>query len=103
MFVNARSSVYQLTYPFVFVTKYRPSVFESNKQKKDRLDLLESIAAKKGLTIHKSEAGDDPIHLMITIPPKIAISDAVKSLKGTSAREGFKRYPETREKLWGGH
>ncbi len=55
MLVNARSSIYQLTYHFVFVTKYRQSVFESDKQKKDILDILERIATKKELTIHKSE------------------------------------------------
>ena len=49
------------------------------------------------------EIVDDHVHMVISIPPKIAVSDVVKSFKGTSAREWFKLYLEDKLKLYKGH
>lgn len=49
------------------------------------------------------EVQPDHIHLFVSIPPATAVSDAVKKLKGTSARKLFLRYPELKKQLWDGH
>lgn len=41
--------------------------------------------------------------MVISIPPRIAVSDVVKNFKGTSAREWFKLYSEDKQKLYKGH
>lgn len=49
------------------------------------------------------EIQPDHIHLFVSIPPAVAVSDAVKRLKGTSARKLFLSFPELKQQLWDGH
>ncbi len=49
------------------------------------------------------EIQPDHIHLFLTIPPAIAVADAVKILKGVTARRLFQRFPQLKKRLWGGH
>jgi putative transposase len=52
--------------------------------------------------IEELEIVQDHVHVFLGFPPKYSISDVVKSLKGSSARAIFKRYPEVKVELWGG-
>ncbi|QTQ31509.1 Transposase, IS200-like [Aromatoleum bremense] len=46
---------------------------------------------------------DDPVHLLVSYPPKVSVSALVNSLKGVSSRMIRKKnYPSLRKKLWGG-
>ena len=86
----------------VFVTKYRRGVFI-----KAILDDLKEIFAS---IYHDFEAelvefdGEyDHVHLLVTYPPKIAISALINSLKDVSSRLiSKKRYPSIQKKLWEG-
>lgn len=49
------------------------------------------------------EIQPDHIHLFLTIPPAIAVANAIKVLKGTTARELFLEFPRLKKGLWGGH
>ena len=45
----------------------------------------------------------DHVHLLVSYPPKVAVSHLVNSLKGVSSRMIRKKnYPSIRQKLWGG-
>ena len=103
MLIHARTSVTDMNYNLVFVTKYLKPIFTTPKLRNKLKFILESIANYKGVTIQSMEIMDDHVHLLITFPPKFAASDVVKSFKGSSAREWFKAYPNDRKKLWKGH
>lgn len=103
MLIYARTSVTDLNYHLVFVTKYRKVVFTTDEKRKILKDILQSIADYKGVTIQSMEIMDDHVHLLLNFPPKFAASDVVKSFKGASAREWFKAFPDDRKKLWKGH
>lgn len=103
MLICARTSVTDLNYHLVFVTKYRKVVFTTDEKRKILKDILQSIADYKGVTIQSMEIMDDHVHLLLNFPPKFAASDVVKSFKGASAREWFKAFPDDRKKLWKGH
>lgn len=103
MLICARTSVTDLNYHLVFVTKYRKVVFTTDEKRKILKDILQSIADYKGVTIQSMEIMDDHVHLLLNFPPKFAASDVVKSFKGASTREWFKAFPDDRKKLWKGH
>lgn len=103
MLINARTSVTDMNYYLVFVTKYRKQIFTTNELKIKLKTILQSIADYKGVTIQSMEVMSDHVHLLITFPPKFAASDIVKSFKGSSAREWFKAFPNDRKNLWNGH
>ena len=103
MLIHARTSVTDLNYHLIFVTKYRKEIFVTDDHKNQLRTILYSIADYKGVTIQSLEIMNDHVHLLISFPPKMAASDVVKSFKGASAREWFKLYPDDRSKLWKGH
>ena len=103
MLVSKRTSVTDFNFHLVLVTKYRKEVFTTPEKHDSMVAILRRIAENKEVTISYLEVMPDHVHMMISFPPKLAPSDVVKSLKGTSAREWFKLYPETKEELWRGH
>lgn len=103
MLVSKRTSVTDFNFHLVLVTKYRKEVFITPEKHDSMVAILRRIAENKEVTISHLEVMPDHVHMMISFPPKLAPSDVVKSLKGTSAREWFKLYPETKEELWMGH
>ena len=65
--------------------------------------MLDALCKERGWPVISKEIQPDHIHLFLTIPPAIAVADAVKVLKGTTARWLFQRFPSLRKPLRGGH
>ena len=101
--IQTRTCNYDITYRIVFVTKYRKKIFDNDERKQELKDILTKLSQGNNSEIIEMEIIDDYVHMVISIPPKIAVSDVVKSFKGTSAREWFKLYPEDKLKLYKGH
>lgn len=49
------------------------------------------------------ESDKDHVHLLIECKPQHYIPNMVKAFKGVSARFLFKKHPELKKRLWGGH
>ena len=49
------------------------------------------------------EVMPDHIHLLVDCKPQLRLSDAVKILKGNTARWLFLKHPEVKQQLCGGH
>ena len=45
----------------------------------------------------------DPVHLHVSYPPKVSVSDLVKRLKGRSARLMLEEFVELKKRYWGQH
>ena len=45
----------------------------------------------------------DHVHLFVSVPPRMSISEVVRVFKCVSARVLFEEFPILKEKLWGGH
>lgn len=99
---TGRHCVFNLHVHLVFVTKYRRNVF--TKEILDKLhDIFVRVCNNFEADLVEFDGEDDHVHLLITYPPKIAISTLVNSLKGVSSRMIRKNnYPSMRKKLWGG-
>ncbi|MFD1471914.1 IS200/IS605 family transposase [Companilactobacillus mishanensis] len=103
MLVKGRTKVYDFNFHLVWVTKYRKAIFSTNRTRNDMKKILIGIAEKYGVEVNNIEVLPDHVHMMISFPPDMTPSSIVKSLKGTSARMWFKKYPDTKKQLWGGH
>jgi putative transposase len=54
--------------------------------------------------LHEFNGEDDHVHLLVSYPPKLAISNLVEKLKGKSAYFLRKEYwNQIKNKLWGKH
>ncbi len=78
-------SIYELDVHIVWSTKYRFQVLKGEVQVRCR-DLLRQTCDSLDIVILKGVVSKDHIHLHVSYPPKISVSDMVKRLKGRSAR-----------------
>lgn len=97
-----RNCVYQTAYHVVWCPKYRRKVLIGRISEFLTAQLTE-ICELRQWPILALEVQPDHIHLFLSIPPSIAVADAVKILKGTTARKLFVEFPELKQSLWGGH
>ncbi|HJF86747.1 MAG TPA: IS200/IS605 family transposase [Companilactobacillus farciminis] len=103
MLLKERTKIYDFNFHLVWVTKYRKNIFINKRLSNSMIEILKNIADGNGVTIQHIEVMPDHVHMMISFPPDMTPSSVVKSFKGTSARMWFKKYPETKSQLWGGH
>ena len=99
---HGRGYVYSLQYHIVWATKYRKSIFIGEIETDIRNYLLETLKSLD-MNIIAMEIMPDHIHLLVDCKPQLRLSDAVKVLKGNTARWLFLNHPEIKKKLWGGH
>ena len=95
-------SVHQLHVHIVWSTKYRYSVLHGEVQLRCR-DLIRQICDAMDVRILKGVVSKDHVHLHLSYPPEIAVSDLVKRLKGRSARLMLDEFSELKRRYWGQH
>lgn len=100
--VHTRTSVYDLHYHLVWVTKYRKKVLTSNMQHDVKQWILK-ISNKYGFTVEAMEVLENHVHLLVTIPPKYSVANAIRWYKGITGKWLFLKYPELKQQLWHGH
>lgn len=65
---------------------------------------LAEVCERSDSTLDAFETDDDHAHLLVTYPPKVALSRLVMSMKTLSAmRVRSRRWPEVQRALWGDH
>ena len=87
---NLRKSshcVFQLHVHIVWSTKYRYSVLRGEIQIRCR-DLIRQICDTLDVQILKGVVSNDHIHLHLSYPPKLSVSDLVKKIKGSDGKIG---------------
>ena len=97
-----RNCVYQTAYHVVWCPKYRRSVLTGTVVE-SLSALLSEVCEENNWKILNLEIQPDHIHLFVSIPPSKSVSEAVKRLKGTTARKLFLKHPELKKQLWDGH
>ena len=65
--------------------------------------MLDNLFNKKGWDMISKEIQPDHIHLFVSIPPAVAVANAVRVFKGVTARRLFQQFPVIKKKLWGGN
>jgi putative transposase len=73
------------------------------KIEQDLKNFFLKLAEVNGFQIETIEIVSDHVHLLLNCTPQHHIPDLLKTIKGPSARFLFKKYPELKKQLWGGH
>lgn len=97
-----RGYVYAIQYHLVWCVKYRRSILYGEVDTDLKIILLQ-ISQDNDFLITEMESDRDHIHLLIECKPQHYIPNIVKALKGVSARALFKKHPNLKTQLWGGH
>lgn len=99
---HGRGYVYLLQYHIVWVTKYRRKVLTGDIAEETKYHLLDTMKSLQ-MDCLAMEVMPDHIHLLVSCKPQLRLSDAIKILKGNTARWLFMSHPELKKSLWGGH
>ena len=95
-----RTSVYNLNYHIIWGTKYRNKVLTGRVEIAFKR-IIHEIAAKYGFEIAHMEIGkDDHVHLLMSAPPKLSVTNIVRWLKGGTAYQLFRECPELQRSYW---
>ena len=99
-YTHARTCVYNINYHIVWCVKYRRKVL-SHKISSRLYEIISSVAAEKGFSVIECKTGDnDHVHCFVSAPPKLAVTQIVKYLKGTSGNTLLKEFPVLRKYLF---
>ena len=88
---------WECQYHIVFIPKYRRKVLYG-KIRADVREIVRILCKYKKVEIIEGAVCKDHVHLCLSIPPKISVSDFMGYLKGKSALMIFDRHPELGEK-----
>lgn len=95
-------SVHQLQVHIVWSTKYRYAVLHGEVQLRCR-DLIRQVCDTLDVRILKGVVSKDHVHLHLSYPPKVSVSDMMKRIKGRSARMLLDEFSELKRRYWGQH
>ena len=84
-------------YHIVFAPKYRRKVFFGEKREEIG-KILRMLCEWKKVEIVEAEVCKDHVHMLVKIPPKVAVSNFMGYLKGKSSLMIYEKYPELKYK-----
>lgn len=95
--------VYKCDYHIVWVPKYRLRILKGDI-KEFVIQDIHMLCEWKGCEVEELNVQEDHIHLLVSVPPKVSISNLMGTLKGKIAIKLFKSYPKLKQKpYWGNH
>ena len=95
-------TVYDIKYHILWITKYRKAVLRGEIGIRLR-ELIRQTCEAQEVYIEKGHIALDHVHLLLSVPPNIAVSDLVQRLKGRSSRKMLDEFGELRRQFWGQH
>ena len=99
---SGKHCVYYHRYHLVWSTKYRFKVLRGHLRVRVR-DICRQVCAENGVEIIKGVLSTDHVHMFVSVPPKLAISDLVRKMKGRSSFKVQQEFPLIKRRYWGRH
>ena len=99
---SLRHTKWECKYHVVFIPKYRRKVLYG-ELRQPLGDVFRKLALQKESRIEEGHLMPDHVHMMISIPPKYAVSQVVGFIKGKSAIHLARVYGERRRNFEGQH
>ena len=95
--------IYYHNYHIVWTPKYRFRVLQG-AVKDTVANKIRTICEWKKLEILEMNVQIDHVHIILSVPPKLSISQVMGYLKGKTAIQVFKNFPGLKKKpYWGNH
>ncbi len=95
--------VYQCMYHIVWCPKYQYRILKGEVGKYVE-ETIKQLCEWKKVDVKEMNVQEDHVHIVVSIPPKVSISELMGILKGKTAIKLFKDYPGLKRKpYWGNH
>ncbi len=99
---RGKHTVFYHRYHIVWITKYRYKVLTRPMKERIR-EVIAQAAEEMGVKIENGVISADHLHIFVSLPPHIAVSDFVQKAKGRSSRRIQQEFPELKKTYWGKH
>ena len=94
--------MWECRYHLVWCPKYRKDLFIDEGLREYAWELFKRIGEEYEFVIEAMEIANDHVHMLVEIPPKRSVADAMRIIKSVSAREIFEKFPGIKKRLWAG-
>jgi putative transposase len=101
-FESLSHSKWECKYHVVFIPKYRRKVLYG-ELRQHLGDVFRRLATQKECKVEEGHLMPDHVHMMLSIPPKYAVSQVVGYIKGKSAIHLARVYAERKRNFTGQH
>ena len=95
-------AVYDIKYHVVWITKYRKKVLRGEIALRLR-ELVRQTCATLDVEIIQGHVSPDHVHLLVSVPPSLSVSNLMQRLKGRSSNKLQAEFGELRRQFWGRH
>ena len=96
-------SLYECKYHIVFCPKYRYKIMGADMSKDIKQQINWLSNQKDDVEVMEVNVQIEHVHMVVSIPPKYAVSQYMGFLKGKLALRLFDRFPQLRKRYWGQH
>ena len=86
----------------VWSTKYRYKVLAGDIRLRVR-EIIRQVCAENRVEIIQGVLSCDHVHMFVSIPPTLSISDFMRKVKGRSSHKVQREFPQLRKRYWGQH
>ncbi|MHA2069859.1 MAG: IS200/IS605 family transposase [Candidatus Thorarchaeota archaeon] len=102
-FKKLAHSIYECKYHIVFCPKYRHRIFKDEIAEYTQQQIYRLCQQKEPVEVLELNVQPNHVHLLVSIPPKYAISSFMGYLKGKLAIRLLNRYEKLARRYWGRH
>jgi len=95
-------TVYDIKYHLVWITKYRKPALRGEIAERIR-DLIREICKANDVEILKGHVSREHVHIFVSVPPHMSVSELMKSIKGKTSRKMLMEYKTLSKAFWGRH
>ena len=99
---KGKHCVFYHRYHVVWSTKYRFKVLQGDIQKRVR-EIIRRICSENGVDIISGVVSSDHVHMFISLPPKLSMSNFMQKVKGRSSLLIQREFPVLKKRYWGRH
>ena len=99
---KGKHCVFYHRYHVVWITKYRFKVLRGAVCERVR-EIIRQVCAEQGVQIISGVLSSDHVHMFVSIPPKLSVSDFMRKVKGRSSHKVQLEFPALKKRYWGRH
>jgi putative transposase len=99
---KGKHSVFYHRYHVVWITKYRFKVLKGAVQQRVR-EIIRQVCNENDVEIISGVLSSDHVHMFVSIPPKLSVSDFLRKVKGRSSHKVQLEFPALKKRYWGCH
>ena len=102
-FKRLSHTLYECKYHIVFCPKYRYRILKADIGEYVKQQIYQLCQRKDLVEVMELNVQPDHVHIIVSIPPKYAVSEFMGYLKGKLAIKLFRRYEHLGRRYWGRH